>query len=122
MELCRRDMRGTFPVLVKATSGRQPSTESLSMRMTTSGWQGAARKTTWSLSLRCRASSLRRFGRRGKSGGSSDTQNLGGPANLTVDTASNELYVGDGYRNHRVVVIDAETLTFKRIWGVRQSA
>ena len=29
---------------------------------------------------------LAQFGHRGKSGGSSDTQNLGGPANLTVDS------------------------------------
>src|SRR5881397_2395971 len=45
---------------------------------------------------------LAQFGRQGKSGGSSDTQNLGGPANLTVDSASNELYVADGYRNHQL--------------------
>ena len=60
---------------------------------------------------------LAQFGRQGKSGGSSDTQNLGGPANLTVDTANKELYVGDGYRNRRVIVIDTETLAFKRMWG-----
>src|SRR6267142_3815632 len=60
---------------------------------------------------------LAQFGHQGKSGGSSDTQNLGGPANLTVDSVNNELYVGDGYRNRRVIVIDTETLTFKRMWG-----
>jgi hypothetical protein len=60
---------------------------------------------------------LAQFGRRGRSGGSADTQNLGGPANLTVDSAKNELYVADGYRNRRVVVIDTEALTFKRMWG-----
>src|SRR6266404_397935 len=46
---------------------------------------------------------LAQFGHQGKNGGSSDTQNLGGPANLTVDSVNNELYVGDGYRNHRVI-------------------
>jgi hypothetical protein len=60
---------------------------------------------------------LAQFGHSGKSQGSADTQNLGGPANLTVDSANNELYVGDGYRNHRVIVIDTETLAFKRMWG-----
>src|SRR6058998_1429654 len=60
---------------------------------------------------------LAQFGHQGKSGGSSDTQNLGGPANLTVDSANNELYVADGYKNHRVIVIDTEKLTFKRMWG-----
>jgi len=34
-----------------------------------------------------------------------------------VDSVNNELYVGDGYRNRRVIVIDTETLTFKRMWG-----
>ncbi len=60
---------------------------------------------------------LAQFGHQGKNGGSSDTQNLGGPANLTVDSVNHELYVGDGYRNRRVIVIDTETLTFKRMWG-----
>jgi hypothetical protein len=60
---------------------------------------------------------LAQFGHSGKSQGSADTQNLGGPANLTVDSVNNELYVGDGYRNHRVIVIDTETLAFKRMWG-----
>ena len=60
---------------------------------------------------------LAQFGHRGKSGGSSDTANLGGPANLTVDSANNELYVADGYRNRRVIVIDTRTLAFKRMWG-----
>jgi NHL repeat len=60
---------------------------------------------------------LAQFGHRGKSGGSADTANLGGPANLTVDSVSNELYVADGYRNRRVIVIDTRTLAFKRMWG-----
>lgn len=57
------------------------------------------------------------FGRPGTTGGSADTQNLGGPANLTVDSVNHELYVADGYRNRRVAVIDTETLTLKRMWG-----
>jgi len=60
---------------------------------------------------------LAQFGHQGKSGGSADTANLGGPANLTVDSVNNELYVADGYRNRRVIVIDTETLTYKRMWG-----
>jgi DNA-binding beta-propeller fold protein YncE len=34
-----------------------------------------------------------------------------------VDQASNEVYVADGYRNRRVLVLDADTLAFKRMWG-----
>jgi hypothetical protein len=57
------------------------------------------------------------FGRQGRGRGSADRENLGGPANLMVDAATNELYVADGYRNRRVVVLDAETLAVKRLWG-----
>ena len=60
---------------------------------------------------------LAQFGRRGQNRGSADRENLGGPANLTVDSATNELYVADGYRNRRVIVLDADTLAVKRLWG-----
>ena len=39
------------------------------------------------------------------------------PANMTVDRAANELYVADGYVNHRVIVFDATTGAYKRHWG-----
>ena len=51
------------------------------------------------------------------SGGSADTENMGMPANLTVDPATNEVYVADGYGNRRVIVLDADTFAFKRMWG-----
>ena len=60
---------------------------------------------------------LEQFGKPGMSGGSADTKNMGGPANLTVDPATNEVYVADGYRNRRVMVLDGETFAFKRMWG-----
>ena len=60
---------------------------------------------------------VKQFGRQGKSGGNADTQNVAGAANLTVDPTSNEVYVADGYRNHRVIVLDADTFAFKRMWG-----
>ena len=41
---------------------------------------------------------------------------LGGPAPW-VDPATNELYVADGYRNRRVIVFDADTGAYKRMWG-----
>jgi DNA-binding beta-propeller fold protein YncE len=34
-----------------------------------------------------------------------------------VDPKTNELYVADGYGNHRVIVFDAETGKYKRHWG-----
>jgi len=30
---------------------------------------------------------------------------------------TNELFVADGYGNHRVIVFDADTGAFKRMWG-----
>ena len=36
---------------------------------------------------------------------------------MSVDDAANEAYVADGYGNRRVVVIDATTGKFKRMWG-----
>jgi DNA-binding beta-propeller fold protein YncE len=60
---------------------------------------------------------LQQFGKPGMSGGSSDTKNLGMPANLTVDPATNEVFVADGYGNRRVIVLDGDTFTFKRMWG-----
>jgi hypothetical protein len=60
---------------------------------------------------------LLQIGRKGKGTGSNDTQNLGGAANMTIDRAANELYVADGYINHRVVIFDAATGRYKRHWG-----
>jgi hypothetical protein len=60
---------------------------------------------------------LMQIGHKGKNTGSNDTANLGGSANLTIDRAANELYVADGYVNHRVIVFDAATGAYKRHWG-----
>lgn len=48
---------------------------------------------------------------------SNDTTKLGQPADMWVDEAADELYVADGYGNHRVIVFDTETGRFKRMWG-----
>ncbi len=60
---------------------------------------------------------LRQIGRKGQSGGSNDVQNLGAAASMIVDEVANELYVADGYVNHRVIVFDADTGAYKRHWG-----
>ncbi len=49
--------------------------------------------------------------------GSNDTLHLGRPAEVYVDAQTNELYVADGYTNHRVIVFDAETGKYLRHWG-----
>lgn len=57
------------------------------------------------------------IGRKGQGRGSNDTVNLGGAANMALDRGANELYVADGYVNHRVIVFDAATGAYKRHWG-----
>jgi len=60
---------------------------------------------------------LLQIGHFDKSRGSLDTENLSRPAKIFVDAAANEAYVADGYGNHRVIVFDADTGAFKRMWG-----
>jgi hypothetical protein len=60
---------------------------------------------------------LMQIGHQGKGRGSNDTENLGAPANVILDASANELYVADGYVNHRVIVFDAATGAYKRHWG-----
>ncbi len=60
---------------------------------------------------------LMQIGHQGQGTGSNDTDNLGAPASMTMDSAANELYVADGYVNHRVIVFDATTGAYKRHWG-----
>jgi DNA-binding beta-propeller fold protein YncE len=60
---------------------------------------------------------LMQIGKVGQSKGSNDVENLRLPAKIFVDKDTNEVYVADGYGNHRVIVYDAETGKYKRHWG-----
>jgi hypothetical protein len=60
---------------------------------------------------------LMQIGKPSSSKGSNDVANLRLPAKTFVDKETNELYVADGYGNHRVIVFDAETGQYKRHWG-----
>jgi len=60
---------------------------------------------------------LMQIGKPAHSKGSNDIENLRLPAKTFVDPKTNELYVADGYGNHRVIVFDAETGKYKRHWG-----
>jgi DNA-binding beta-propeller fold protein YncE len=57
------------------------------------------------------------IGHSNQSKGNADTQNLHRPADEQVYAPTNELFVADGYGNHRVIVFDADTGAFKRMWG-----
>ena len=60
---------------------------------------------------------VKQFGRLVDPLGSKDTTAVGRPADIFYDQASNELFIADGYGNHRVLVIDADSFAFKRMWG-----
>jgi hypothetical protein len=46
-----------------------------------------------------------------------DTTSLWRPADVFVYPKTNELFVADGYGNKRIIVFDADTGVFKRMWG-----
>src|SRR5882724_12723604 len=56
-------------------------------------------------------------GHSNQSKGNADTANFHRPADAQFVQQTNELFVADGYGNHRVVVVDADTGKFKRMWG-----
>jgi DNA-binding beta-propeller fold protein YncE len=60
---------------------------------------------------------LMQIGKPNSSKGSNDVENLRLPAKTFIDKQENEVYVADGYGNHRVIVFDAETGKYKRHWG-----
>ena len=57
------------------------------------------------------------IGRSDQSKGNADTANVHRAADAWVYPKTNELFVADGYGNTRVVVFDAETGAYKRMWG-----
>jgi DNA-binding beta-propeller fold protein YncE len=52
-----------------------------------------------------------------KSKGNLDTASVNKSADAFVSAKTNELFVADGYGNRRVIVFDADTGAFKRMWG-----
>ncbi len=48
---------------------------------------------------------------------STRTDILGQVAQIHVDDAAHEVYLADGYGNHRVIVYDSNSGAFKRMWG-----
>jgi len=69
---------------------------------------------------------LLQIGHQGQGRGSNDAENLGAAASMVVDEAANELYVADGYVNHRVIVFDATTGAYKssslRSWSTEPTS
>ena len=57
------------------------------------------------------------IGHSNQSKGNADPANVHRAADVQVYPPTNELFVADGYGNHRVIVFDADTGAFKRMWG-----
>ena len=60
---------------------------------------------------------IMQIGQRGQIKTNADTDNLWRPADMFVYEETNELFVADGYGNKRIIVFDADTGAFKRMWG-----
>ena len=60
---------------------------------------------------------LLQIGHAGAGKGSLDATQLSGVSDLAFDAAANEVFVADGYGNHRIIVFDIDTGQFKRMWG-----
>jgi hypothetical protein len=60
---------------------------------------------------------LKQFGAKGQSKGNADQVNVNRAADVFVYQKTNEAFVADGYGNRRLIVLDAETGAFKRMWG-----
>jgi mannose-6-phosphate isomerase-like protein (cupin superfamily) len=57
------------------------------------------------------------IGHSNQSKGNADTTNVHRAADVQYNARTNDLLVADGYGNHRVIVFDADTGKFKRMWG-----
>jgi DNA-binding beta-propeller fold protein YncE len=60
---------------------------------------------------------VKQIGRRGASTGNADRVNVHQPGDAFVYEKTGELFVADGYGNNRLIVFDAATGAFKRMWG-----
>jgi len=60
---------------------------------------------------------LMQIGRAAKKKSNQDSTQLWRPADVFVYPKTNELFVADGYGNRRVIVFDADTGEYKRMWG-----
>ncbi|HEY5084844.1 MAG TPA: hypothetical protein VII48_10000, partial [Rhizomicrobium sp.] len=75
------------------------------------GKSGARRKAGSAADANAEASQA------GFAAGSNDQENFGRVAKIFIDNKANEAYIADGYLNHRVAVLDADTGKMKRWWG-----
>jgi hypothetical protein len=58
-----------------------------------------------------------RIGERGRRGDDSDRSYLGTPTDCFHDVARREVFIADGYKNHRIIAFNSDTGAFTRQWG-----
>jgi DNA-binding beta-propeller fold protein YncE len=78
---------------------------------------GNGQKDTQILKFTGSGQFLFQIGKHGVHNGSNDPDNFWMPTKIWEDVPGNEMYIGDGYGNRRVIVVDADTGKFKRLWG-----
>jgi DNA-binding beta-propeller fold protein YncE len=108
--------RGQPPGAARGTGGRGRGQAGALDESQTTGVQGYF-NDSMVLKFTQSGKFLMQIGKPGQSKGSNDTDNLRLPAKTFVDKTANEVYVADGYGNHRVIVYDADTGKYKRHWG-----
>src|SRR5262245_15197980 len=77
----------------------------------------AVRSDDMTLKFTNKGKFLLQIGGRTVNKGNADTKNLNRPADVTVLAKTNEAFFADGYGNRRVIVLNADTGAFKRMWG-----
>src|SRR5262249_51984125 len=60
---------------------------------------------------------LLRIGQRGQPGGDDDTELLDRATSCYHDVESREVFIADGYGNHRVIAFNSHTGEFTRMWA-----
>jgi DNA-binding beta-propeller fold protein YncE len=78
---------------------------------------GNGQKDTEILEFTAEGKFLMQLGTYGVHHGSNDLENFWMPTKIFDDPGANEIYVSDGYGNHRVIVFDEDTGKYKRHWG-----
>jgi hypothetical protein len=82
-----------------------------------SGQSQTTRSDDMLLKFTNRGKFLLEIGERSVSLGSKDPKSVNKPGDIFVSAKTNEIYVADGYGNRRLIVFDADTGAFKRMWG-----
>jgi DNA-binding beta-propeller fold protein YncE len=78
---------------------------------------GAGKRDNQVLKFTKNGTFLLQIGHPGKSAGSNDTENFNEPTRAVVYKKTNEVFISDGYVNRRVIVFDADSGAYERMWG-----